>query len=143
MTAVKVKRLNKDVKMPVYNKEGDSGFDLTATEDVLVHPLETALVPTGLAFSFSKGYEIQIRPRSGMSLNTGLTIPNSPGTVDANYRGEVKVIVRNLGSKPLLITAGSRFAQAVVCPVVTAEFEEVLTLDDTERADNGFGSTGV
>ncbi|MEK4360849.1 dUTP diphosphatase [Paenibacillus sp. FSL M7-1455] len=166
---VKIKRLHQDAIIPKYAKPGDSGFDLVAVEDVIIAPGETALVPTGLAVEIPAGYELQVRPRSGISLRTKLRVANSPGTVDAGFRGEVKVIVDNIrrvdsvghiysridgtdrastcvdapprGS--YVILKGDRIAQAVITPVARANFEVVDELTETERGADGFGSSGV
>ncbi|QWH09504.1 dUTP diphosphatase [Bacillus mycoides] len=143
---VKIKRL-KDVELPKYAKPGDSGFDLVAAEDTIIWPGETKVVPTGLAFEIPPGYELQVRPRSGISRNTKLRV--ILGTVDSGFRGEVGVIVdnteRNLGvnMKAHIIERGTRIAQGVIAPVETAHFVEVDDLSDSERGVGGFGSTGV
>ncbi|PDY70808.1 dUTP diphosphatase [Bacillus cereus] len=143
---VKIKRV-KDVEMPKYAKPGDSGFDLVAAEDTIIWPGETKVVPTGLAFEIPPGYELQVRPRSGMTRNTKLRVVL--GTVDSGYRGEVGVLVDNnerpisLNMKAHVIEKGTRIAQGVIAPVVTAHFVEVDELSDSERGKGGFGSTGV
>lgn len=166
---VKIRKLSPDVVIPAYACDGDSGFDLVSVADVIIAPGETALVPTGLAFEIPDGYELQIRPRSGVSLKTKLRVANSPGTVDASYRGEVCVIVDNImpphthafdsavsvdGSGwvdldknvtigSYIIRKGDRIAQGVIAPVSRAEFTVVDELSETERGTGGFGSTGV
>ncbi|WP_369355686.1 dUTP diphosphatase [Lysinibacillus capsici] len=143
---VKIKRV-KDVELPRYAKPGDSGFDLVAAEDTIIWPGETKVVPTGLAFEIPPGFELQVRPRSGISRNTKLRV--ILGTVDSGFRGEVGVIVdnteRNLGTnmKAHIIERGTRIAQGVIAPVETAHFEEVDELSVSDRGSNGFGSTGV
>lgn len=143
---VKIKRV-KDVELPRYAKPGDSGFDLVAAEDTIIWPGETKVVPTGLAFEIPPGYELQVRPRSGMTRNTKLRVVL--GTVDSGYRGEVGVLVDNterpisLNMKAHVIEKGTRIAQGVIAPVITAHFEEVDELSDSERGTNGYGSTGV
>ncbi|PFW52636.1 dUTP diphosphatase [Bacillus cereus] len=143
---VKIKRL-KDVELPKYAKSGDAGFDLVAAEDAIIWPGETKVVPTGLAFEIPPGYELQVRPRSGMTRNTKLRVVL--GTVDSGYRGEVGVLVDNLESvkgkfmNSQLIEKGTRIAQGVIAPVVTANFVEVDELSDSERGSCGFGSTGT
>lgn len=143
---VKIKRL-KDVELPKYAKPGDSGFDLVAAEDTIIWPGETKVVPTGLAFEIPPGYELQVRPRSGMTRNTKLRVVL--GTVDSGYRGEVGVLVDNterpisLNMKAHVIEKGTRIAQGVIAPVITADFVEVDELSDSERGKGGFGSTGV
>ncbi|CUB08546.1 Deoxyuridine 5'-triphosphate nucleotidohydrolase [Bacillus cereus] len=144
---VKIKRV-KDVELPKYAKPGDSGFDLVAAEDTIIWPGETKVVPTGLAFEIPPGYELQVRTRSGISRNTKLRV--ILGTVDSGFRGEVGVIVDNT-SKPSVfrseaadvIEKGTRIAQGVIAPVVTAHFVEADELSDSQRGKNGFGSTGV
>lgn len=144
---VKVKKLNKDVGIPKYAKPGDSGFDLVAAEDTIIWPGETKVVQTGLAFEIPPGYELQVRPRSGMTRNTKLRVVL--GTVDSGYRGEVGVLVDNterpisLNMKAHVIEKGTRIAQGVIAPVVTAHFVEVDELSESDRGTGGFGSTGV
>ncbi|HFK1685253.1 TPA: dUTP diphosphatase [Bacillus tropicus] len=143
---VKIKRV-KDVELPKYAKPGDSGFDLVAAEDTIIWPGETKVVQTGLAFEIPPGYELQVRPRSGMTRNTKLRV--ILGTVDSGYRGEVGVLVDNIeipkaaNMQAHLIEKGTRIAQGVIAPVITAHFEEVDELSDSERGTNGYGSTGV
>jgi dUTP pyrophosphatase len=164
---VKIKRLNEHATIPQYAREGDAGFDLVASEDVIIEPGETKLVPTGLAFELPEGFELQIRPRSGVTLKTKLRV--QLGTVDAGYRGEVGVIVDNIaeigkgvsyvgnldykitylpqGAKrpfnTYIIRKGDRIAQAVIAPVEQAHFQVVNTLSETQRGEGGFGSSGV
>ncbi|MCB0348529.1 MAG: dUTP diphosphatase [Bdellovibrionales bacterium] len=130
--------------LPAYATEGASGFDVRARLDtsVMIKPGERALIPTGLAFAIPAGYEIQARPRSGLAIKHGISLVNSPGTIDADYRGEVKIILINQGNEPFEIKDQERIAQLVLCPVVKAQFERVSTLDDTKRGAGGFGSTG-
>ncbi|MDR4987057.1 dUTP diphosphatase [Bacillus cereus] len=143
---VKIKRV-KDVELPRYAKPGDSGFDLVAAEDAIIWPGETKVVPTGLAFEMPSGYELQVRPRSGMTRNTKLRVVF--GTVDSGYRGEVGVLVDNTerpkaaNMQAHVIERGTRIAQGVIAPVETAHFVEVDELSDSERGNQGFGSTGV
>ncbi|MBJ9983555.1 dUTP diphosphatase [Bacillus sp. S70] len=142
----KIKRV-RDVELPKYAKPGDSGFDLVAAEDTIIWPGETKVVQTGLAFEIPPGYELQVRPRSGMTRNTKLRV--ILGTVDSGYRGEVGVLVDNtersisLNMKAHVIEKGTRIAQGVIAPVITAHFVEVDELSDSERGTNGYGSTGV
>ena len=147
MVTVKVKRLphNPDLPLPRKMSEQSSGFDLVAAldEPAQVLPGGTILVPTGLALSIPAGYEGQIRPRSGLAARHGVTILNAPGTVDADYRGEVKVILINLGSEAVTIKRGDRIAQLVIAPVPSATLREVSELDPTERGGGGFGHTGM
>ena len=132
---------------PEYIYEGDSGFDLRAnlTEPVTLKPLERYMVPTGLSFEIPVGYEIQVRPRSGLAAKQGLSVLNSPGTVDQGYTGEVKVILVNLSNDMVTINHGERIAQAVLCPVITkrtATLKSLTQIHSTDRGDGGFGSTG-
>lgn len=138
---IKVKKLHQDAIIPVYQTKGASGFDLHALEDVNVYSKATMLIKTGLSFEISEGYEMQVRPRSGMSLKTKIRVSNSPGTVDSDYRGEVCVIIDNLSDSEFFIKKGDRIAQGVICPIVQAEIDEVENLSLTERGENGFGST--
>lgn len=140
-----VKRTEEGKKYPLpkYETEGASGFDLISVEDVTIEPGETKLIPTGLIVEIPKGYEMQIRPRSGLSYKTGLILPNSPGTIDSDYRGEIKVILRNTGTYKELITKGMRIAQAVVCESYKAILIEAEDLSISKRGDKGFGSTGT
>lgn len=155
---VKIKRLKENAVIPKYAHDYDAGFDLVATEDVIIDPGETKLIPTGLAFELPPGYELQVRPRSGITLKTKLRVQF--GTVDSAYRGEVGVIVDNIAPNGLdidyysiygcgfewgayLIRKGDRIAQAVIKPVEQAEFFEVDSLSDTDRGEGGFGSSGV
>jgi dUTP pyrophosphatase len=140
---VKVQPLHPEAKLPKYAYPGDSGFDLASTEKMTLLPGETHLVPTGLAFAIPEGFELQIRPRSGLSLKTNIRIPNSPGTVDSGFRTEVKVIIQNVGNTPLEIDAGMRIAQGIICPVIHPTIEYVYKLDKTERGLKGFGSSGT
>jgi dUTP pyrophosphatase len=143
--AVKVKKLeNFHGTLPTYGSEHASGFDLQAQlkAPTVLMPGQRLMVPTGLAFEIPPGFEIQIRPRSGWAAKKGVTVVNSPGTVDADYRGEVQVALIHLGQEPLEIMDQDRIAQAVLCPVVQATFIEVQTLEDTARGAGGFGSTG-
>lgn len=132
--------------LPAYQSEHAAGFDLVAAvpddAPLPLAPGARALVPTGLVFELPKGYEAQVRPRSGLALKRGVTVLNSPGTIDADYRGEVKVILINLGSETFLIQRGDRIAQAVIGPVTHVEIAEADALNDTARGDGGFGSTG-
>lgn len=144
---LKVKRLdnNPDLPLPSYQSGGSSGLDLRAAvvKEVTLRPGEIMLIPTGLSISLPKGYEAQIRPRSGLALRYGLGLVNSPGTIDADYRGEVGVIAINWGRKPLTIRRGERIAQVVVSRVSRARVEEVDELDVTGRGEGGFGHSGT
>jgi len=143
---VRVRRLphNQDLPLPGYATDGAAGMDLLAavTEPVVVAPGQRVLIPTGLAIALPPGYELQIRPRSGLALRHGIVLPNSPGTIDEDYRGEIQVIVLNTGSEPFRVERGARIAQAVLAPVVRVGWEEVADLDVTTRNEGGFGSTG-
>jgi dUTP pyrophosphatase len=143
---VLVRRLRaSDLPLPRYQTERSAGLDLCAEVDapVTLQTLERTLIPTGLALELPAGYEGQIRPRSGLALKAGLTCLNTPGTIDADYRGEVKVLLVNLSQTPATIARGDRIAQLVVAPVTRAELKEVEALSDTERGAGGFGSTGI
>ncbi len=131
--------------LPAQATPGSAGFDLAAAVETecVVEPGERVLVPTGFAIGVPKGYEAQIRPRSGLALRHGIVLPNAPGTIDSDYRGELKVIVMNAGSEPFVIKRGDRIAQLIVAPVVIVEWEEVSSLDDTERGAGGFGHSGT
>lgn len=153
---IKIKKLHKDAIIPKYAHEGDSGFDLFALEEIVIPAGETKLIGTGLSFEIPLGWELQVRPRSGLSLKTPLRISNSPGTVDASFRGEVCIILTNIadnhyksefgnliyGCGDQHIKKGDRIAQGVICPIIQAEFELADDLENTERGSNGFGSTG-
>jgi dUTP pyrophosphatase len=121
------------------------GCDLAAavTDEVVLAPAERVLVPTGFAIALPPGFEAQVRPRSGLALRHGIILPNAPGTIDSDYRGEIQVILMNQGSEPFAIRRGDRIAQLVVAPVVAVEWQEVATLDETERGGGGFGHTGM
>jgi len=144
MTKIQIKKLSKSVSIPKYETQGSSGMDIAAhiEDNIIINPGEKALVPTGFSIAIPKGYEIQIRPRSGLAAKKNVTVLNTPGTIDADYRGEIKVILINLGKEKFIIENGERIAQMVVCPVIQANFEEVKELSDTERGSGGFGSTG-
>lgn len=131
--------------LPTYATEHAAGMDLCAavTADVVLAAGERKLIPTGLSIALPEGYEAQIRPRSGLALKNGLSVLNSPGTIDADYRGEVQIILANLGNEPFTISRGMRIAQMVVAPYSRVTWDSVETLDDTARGAGGFGSTGV
>ncbi|WP_456469726.1 dUTP diphosphatase [Caminibacter sp.] len=139
---LKIKKLNSKAVIPSYQTEEAAGFDLHSIENTVINPGERKLIGTGLAFEIERGYEVQIRPRSGLAFKHGITVLNSPGTIDSDYRGEIKVLLINHGSEPFEIKYGERIAQAVVAPVIQAEIVEVENLSDTERGSGGFGSTG-
>lgn len=148
MTQLRIKRLPHaaGLPLPAYQSAQAAGFDLVAAvhEDapLLLQPGARALVPTGLAFMLDQGFEAQVRPRSGLALKEGVSVLNAPGTIDADYRGEVQVLLINHGPAPFAITRGMRMAQCVVAPVVQAVISEVADLDETTRGAGGFGSTG-
>lgn len=141
---VEVKRLphGEGLPLPAYATEGAAGMDVVSAEDVTLAPGARHAVATGLSMAIPQGYEIQVRPRSGLALKHGISVPNTPGTIDSDYRGELKVILINLGSEPFVIQRGDRVAQLVLAPVVQAAWDEVAQLDATERGEGGFGSTG-
>lgn len=141
---VPVKRLegNDDLPLPTYATDGAAGMDIVSAEERVLNPGDRAAVATGIAMAIPEGYEIQVRPRSGMALKHGITVPNTPGTIDSDYRGELKIIMINLGSEDFAIARGDRIAQLVLAPVTQAWWEEVAELDDTVRGEGGFGSTG-
>lgn len=130
--------------LPAYQSRGSSGLDVRAQLDkpMVLKPMERALVPTGLSFELPEGFEIQARPRSGWAIKNGMTLLNTPGTIDADYRGEVKIILINLGQESVEIQDQERIAQLVVCPIIQAEMELAVDLNTTERGHGGFGSTG-
>lgn len=144
--SVCVRRLphNQDLPLPSYATGGAAGMDLLAavTDPIVIAPGQRVLIPTGLAIALPPGYELQVRPRSGLALRNGIILPNSPGTIDEDYRGEIQVIVLNTGSEPFHVERGARIAQAVLAPVVRVGWEEVADLDVTARNEGGFGSTG-
>ncbi|MDB9705741.1 dUTP diphosphatase [Pelagibacteraceae bacterium] len=145
MTKILIKRLSKEVSLPKYETSGSSGMDLAANIDASIElgSGKSVIVPTGLAVALPRGFEIQIRPRSGLAAKKNISVLNTPGTIDADYRGEIKVILINLGDQKFTIEKGLRIAQMVVCPVVKAQLEEVNELNDTARGEDGFGSTGT
>ena len=141
---VRVKRLphGEGLDLPRYATDGAAGMDVLAAEDVTLPPGGRHAVATGLALAIPDGYEIQVRPRSGLALKHGISLPNTPGTIDSDYRGELKIIMINLGEAAFAISRGDRIAQLVLAPVVRAAWNEVADLDDTGRGAGGFGSTG-
>jgi len=142
---IAVKRLDhaKDLPLPSYETSGSAGMDVRAAEALTIAPGKRALAGTGFAFAIPAGYEIQVRPRSGLALKKGISIPNTPGTIDSDYRGELKVILINHDEEDFVVERGDRIAQIVVAPVQRGILVEVDDLDDTERGSGGFGSTGV
>ena len=145
MTEVLIKRLSKNIELPKYETSGSSGMDLAADIDheIKIEPGKTSIIPTGISLSIPKNYEIQIRPRSGLAAKNRVSVLNTPGTIDADYRGELKVILINLGNKTFIVRKGERIAQMVLCPIVKAKLKEVKNLGETDRGSGGLGSTGV
>ena len=145
MIKILIKRLSKSISLPKYETDGSSGMDLAANieQDIEIKPGKTVIIPTGLAISIPKDFEVQIRPRSGLAAKNQVSILNTPGTIDADYRGELKVILINLSKKKFKIEKGSRIAQMVLCPVAKAVLKEVDELEKTKRGSGGFGSTGI
>jgi dUTP pyrophosphatase len=147
MTQVKIMQLahGEGLPLPAYATKQAAGVDLMAAigEDIVLKPLARLLVPTGIALALPEDFEAQIRPRSGLALKHGITLLNSPGTIDADYRGEIKALLVNLGQEDFVISRGMRIAQMVIAPVVQVRWQQVEMLDDTARSANGFGSTGV
>ena len=144
MVKVLIKKLDPSVKLPEYKTSGASGLDLIAfiKEPIEIKPKASSLIPTGLSVAFSENYEIQIRPRSGLAAKKNITVLNTPGTIDSDYRGEIKVIIYNHGDENFLVNNGDRIAQMVLTPVVKMELEEVNNLPESIRGKGGFGSTG-
>jgi dUTP pyrophosphatase len=144
MIDIEVKRLSngEGLPLPAYASEGAAGLDVVAAEDLILAPGARHAVATGFAFAIPEGFEVQVRPRSGLAFKHGITCLNTPGTIDSDYRGEVKVILANLGSEPFEVRRGERIAQLVPAAVLRASFREMDELDSTERGAGGFGSTG-
>jgi len=143
---LKVELLDADAKFPEYAYPSDSGFDLYSTVEVILQPFGRALVPTGIKLSIPEEFEIQVRPKSGLAINQGLTVLNTPGTVDSGYNGEIKVIIFNTNNTSVTIPKGTKIAQAVLSPVVNGKYVnlvQVEKVEDGDRKDNGFGSTGL
>ena len=145
MTEILIKKLSKNITLPKYETEGSSGLDLAANidEQIKILPGKSEIIPTGLAVAIPKNFEIQIRPRSGLAAKSQVSVLNTPGTIDADYRGEIKVILINLSNKVFIVEKGLRIAQMVVCPVIKVSLKEVTKLEITERGSGGFGSTGI
>ena len=145
MTEILIKRLSKNIPLPKYETSGSSGMDLAANleKSVKIEPGKVSVIPTGISLSIPQNFEIQIRPRSGLAAKNQISVLNTPGTIDADYRGEIKVILINLGNRTFVVEKGARIAQMVLCPVVKANLKEVKTLEDTKRGSGGFGSTGT
>ena len=144
MAKVLIKRLSSKVELPKYKTEGSSGLDLMAfiEKSIKLNPRESVLVPTGISVAIAEDLEIQIRPRSGLAAKSNISVLNTPGTIDSDYRGEIKVILFNHGNNEFIINNKDRIAQMVLAPIIKAEFEEVDELPDTIRGEGGFGSTG-
>ena len=144
---VKIKRLNpefNDIPLPSYSTEGSSGMDIRAalSEDMFIKPGEVALVPTNLSVKIPEGYEVQVRPRSGLAIKNGIGLLNSPGTIDSDYRGEIRIIMMNFGKEKFKISRGDRIAQLILSKYYTANFIESTDLQDSNRGEGGFGHTG-
>ena len=144
MVKVLIKKLDPDVKLPEYKNSGASGVDLIAfiKEPIYLKPKTSVLIPTGISVAFSEDFEIQVRPRSGLAAKNNISVLNTPGTIDSDYRGEIKVIVYNQGNEDFLINNGDRIAQMILAPVVKMELEEKENLPGSIRGEGGFGSTG-
>ena len=140
---LKVEKINEKAIMPNYAHEGDAGLDVYSVEKVILEPGDRALIHTGIKIELPKNTEAQIRPRSGLALKHGITLVNSPGTVDEGYRGEIGVIVINHGKETFVVEEGMKIAQMVIKPVWRVEIEEVTSLNDSERGENGYGSSGI
>ena len=144
MVKILVKKFDKNIKLPAYKTSGSSGMDLMAhiKNKVIVGPGKTKIIPTGIAVAIPKNYEIQIRPRSGLAAKKGISVLNTPGTIDSDYRGEIKIILINLSKKSFIVKSGDRVAQMILCPVAKVKLKEVKNLPKTVRGKAGFGSTG-
>ena len=144
MVKILIKKFYKNIKLPIYKTAGSSGMDLVAytKNKITINPSKTAIIPTGIAVAIPKNYEIQIRPRSGLAAKKGITVLNTPGTIDADYRGEIKIILINLSKKSFVVKSGDRIAQMILCPVVKGKLKEVKNLPKTNRGRGGLGSTG-
>ncbi len=144
MAKVLIKKLSPEVELPKYKSNGASGMDLMAFIDsqIIVKPKTSCLIPTGISIAFSENYEVQIRPRSGLAAKNNISVLNTPGTIDSDYRGEIKVIIFNHGNENFVINNKDRIAQMILAPVTKVEFEETENLPETVRGQGGFGSTG-
>ena len=144
MVKILVKKFEKNIKLPVYKTTGSSGMDLVAynKNKITIHPSKIAIVPTGISIAIPKNYEIQIRPRSGLAAKSGISVLNTPGTIDSDYRGEIKIILINMSKKKFVVRSGDRVAQMVLCPINKINFKQVKKLPKTIRGKKGFGSTG-
>ena len=144
MVKILVKKFDKNIKLPTYKTSGSSGMDLAAyiKNKITINPGKTAIIPTGIAVAIPKNYEIQIRPRSGLAAKKSISVLNTPGTIDSDYRGEIKIILINLSKKSYVVKSGDRVAQMILCPVAKGKLREVKNLPKTVRDKGGFGSTG-
>ena len=144
MIKILVKKFDKNIKLPTYKTSGSSGMDLVAyiKNKITIDPGKTVMIPTGIAVAIPKNYEIQIRPRSGLAAKKGISVLNTPGTVDSDYRGEIIIILINLSKKSFVVKSGDRVAQMILCPVAKGKLQEVKNLPKTLRGKRGFGSTG-
>ena len=144
MVKILVKKFDKNIKLPAYKTSGSSGMDLVAhvKNKINIKPGKTAIIPTGIAVAIPKNYEIQIRPRSGLAAKKVISVLNTPGTIDSDYRGEIKIILINLSKKSFVVKSGDRIAQMILCPVAKGKLKEVKNLPETIRGKKGFGSTG-
>ena len=144
MVKILVKKFDKNINLPTYKTSGSSGMDLVAyiKKKINIKPGETAMIPTGIAVAIPKNYEIQIRPRSGLAAKKGISVLNTPGTIDSDYRGEIKIILINLSKKSFVVKSGDRIAQMILCLVAKGKLQEVKNLPKTVRGKWGFGSTG-
>ena len=144
MVKILVKKFDKNIKLPTYETSGSSGMDLVAyiKNKIIINPGKTAIISTGISVAIPKNYEIQIRPRSGLAAKKGISVLNTPGTIDSDYRGEIKIILINLSRKLFVVKSGDRIAQMILCPVFKAKLKEVKKLPKTIRNKGGFGSTG-
>jgi len=144
MVKILVKKFDKNIKLPAYKTTGSSGMDIIANikNKIVIGVNKIKIIPTGIAIAIPKNYEIQIRPRSGLAAKKGISVLNTPGTIDSDYRGEIKIILINLGKKSFVVKSGDRIAQMVICPITKGRLKEVKTLPKTVRGEGGFGSTG-
>ena len=144
MVKILVKKFDKNIKLPTYETSGSSGMDLVAytKKKIIINPSRTAIIPTGIALAIPKNYEIQIRPRSGLAAKNSISVLNTPGTIDSDYRGEIKIILINLSKKRFIVKSGDRIAQMILCPIAKGKLREVKNLPKTIRGKGGFGSTG-
>ena len=145
MVKILIKRISSKVTLPQYKTIGSSGMDISAfiEDEIIIKPSDKKIIPTGIKLKIPRGYEIQIRPRSGLAANNDITVLNTPGTIDSDYRGEIKVILFNHGKKIFKVENGLRIAQMVLCPVIEAKLFEAEIIEETERGEGGFVSTGV